>query len=348
MAFDLSYRALPPDTARLFRLLGLVPGPDFGAELATAMHGADVPSTTRMLARLVDASLLTRRAPGRYVFHDLLRLYAAELATNEDSPDRCVEAIQRMYVWYLHSARAAASVLYPEKVRLPAPACPASVVAAEFADLDAGRAWLDAERPNLVAAINAAVAGNDGEFAWLLADALRGYYWLGVDLVEWEAVASAGLAAAAAAGAPAGRAATLLSLADLCRIRSRHAEAVEHYTQAVEQAATAGWSDGEASALGNLGSAYFWLGELSKAATCYRQAYEHAVRAGRLTGQAVRLGNLGLVSWLLGDLAEAADYHTRAVELDRQVGSRHNEALDLENLGETTTRSAAWRTLAPA
>jgi DNA-binding SARP family transcriptional activator/tetratricopeptide (TPR) repeat protein len=330
-AFDLSYAALDPPARTLFRLLGLVPGPDVTAAAAAALTGGTPATAARLLDRLAAASLLSPHPPDRYACHDLLRLYAAELAADEDGS---AEAVHRLYSWYLHSSRAAGDLLYPEKARLPAPSRPEPVRVAEFADVDVTRAWLDAERANLAAATTTAAAGPEPEFAWLLADALRGYYWLGVDFVEWEVIASAGLAAADRAGATAGRAATELSLADLCRTRGRSAEAIDHYRQAVAHAAAAGWSDGEGSALGNLGSAYFWRGELSDAAAYYQRAYEFAVRTGRVGGQGVRLGNLGLVSFLLGDLTDAADYHARALEIHRRIGSRHNEALDLENLGE--------------
>src|SRR5690606_40267185 len=40
-AFDLSYARLAPDVARLFRLLGVVPGPDVTTYAAAALAGCD-------------------------------------------------------------------------------------------------------------------------------------------------------------------------------------------------------------------------------------------------------------------------------------------------------------------
>jgi hypothetical protein len=47
-AFDLSYRRLDPDTARLFGLLAVAPGPDVGLGVAAAL--ADHPELSRALA----------------------------------------------------------------------------------------------------------------------------------------------------------------------------------------------------------------------------------------------------------------------------------------------------------
>jgi hypothetical protein len=83
--FSWSYQALTPHAARLFRLLGLHPGPDIAAAAAASLAGLP-PSTVRpMLAELVRASLLAEHSPGRYAFHDLLRAYATDLAQRTDS-----------------------------------------------------------------------------------------------------------------------------------------------------------------------------------------------------------------------------------------------------------------------
>src|SRR5262249_36135753 len=80
-AFDLPPDALPPDARRLFRLLGLVPGPDFTPAAAAALAGTDPESGARLLERLAVAHAADEHAPGRYRLHDLLRHYAAERAS---------------------------------------------------------------------------------------------------------------------------------------------------------------------------------------------------------------------------------------------------------------------------
>ena len=67
-------RSAPP-AARLFRLLGLHPGPDFTAEVAAALRRTG--RRGGAAARPADGAHLVEAPPGRYALHDLLRPYAA-------------------------------------------------------------------------------------------------------------------------------------------------------------------------------------------------------------------------------------------------------------------------------
>jgi DNA-binding SARP family transcriptional activator/Tfp pilus assembly protein PilF len=331
-AFDLSYAALSAPAAQLFRLLGLVPGADFGVGLAAAMAGADPASAASLLAHLVDASLVSRTARDRFAFHDLLRLYAAERADETDGPAERAAATDRMLDWYLAGVDAGARALYPGRRRLevPVPPRPAFETRAD------ALAWLDLERSGLVAAARLAAARPaTRQAAWLLADTLRGYFWLRLHIVDWQAVADAGLAAAVAAGDPVGAAAAELCLADPYRAQGRYQDAIEHYRRAAESARAGGWDAGEGIVLTNLGMAYVWLGRLDEAARCWQRRLDIAARTGDHAGAAASLTNLGLLDLSWGRLDRAADRHLRAADLQRTVGSRQNEAIALANLAET-------------
>jgi hypothetical protein len=87
-AFGLSYADLTAGQQRLFRRLGLVPGPELDAHTAAALDGTSLDEGRRRLDELSDQHLLTEPAPGRFRLHDLLREQARALA---DAPDaRCV------------------------------------------------------------------------------------------------------------------------------------------------------------------------------------------------------------------------------------------------------------------
>src|SRR5262249_56427306 len=83
-AFDLSYRDLTADQRRLFRRLGLVPGPDIDAYAAAALDETGVESAPRRLHALYDHHLLSEPAAGRYLLHDLLRPYSPAPAPDGD------------------------------------------------------------------------------------------------------------------------------------------------------------------------------------------------------------------------------------------------------------------------
>jgi transcriptional regulator with XRE-family HTH domain len=84
--FSWSYRTLSLDAARLFRLLGLHPGPEVTARSAASLTRSPPAQVRPLLAELARAHLLTEHAPGRYAFHDLLGDYATEQATLEHPP----------------------------------------------------------------------------------------------------------------------------------------------------------------------------------------------------------------------------------------------------------------------
>ena len=83
-AFGLSYHGLDDDQRRLFRRLGLHPGPDIDAHAAAALDDVAVHRARRGLEDLYDRHLINQPAPGRYRFHDLLREHARTLAAADD------------------------------------------------------------------------------------------------------------------------------------------------------------------------------------------------------------------------------------------------------------------------
>jgi hypothetical protein len=94
--FSWSYRALPPAAARMFRLLGLHPGADISVPAAAALAQTGAAAAARLLEALADVHLLEETAPGRYRLHDLLRAYAAERATADETPEERAAALRRI------------------------------------------------------------------------------------------------------------------------------------------------------------------------------------------------------------------------------------------------------------
>ena len=108
-AFGLSYSDLTEDQQRLFRRLGLYPGPDIDAHAAAALDDTTARQARRGLEGLYDQHLITQPAPGRYRFHDLLRQHARALAA-ADNPAEPDAASGRLLDYYVDAALAAAGL----------------------------------------------------------------------------------------------------------------------------------------------------------------------------------------------------------------------------------------------
>jgi tetratricopeptide (TPR) repeat protein len=329
-AFDLSYQTQPDSARTIFRLLSLVPGPDFDIAAVTVMAAMSAPAVRDELSRLVHSHLVTDQDTGRYTQHDLLRAFGRERSDEEDTEAERSAAVGRLLNHYLGRSVGAAALAYPQVLRLPP-----QVEPVPFTDASAAVAWLDTERANLVAAIQSAAAVGPHEMAWLLADALRGYFASRRHAVDWLATADAALAAAQTARNPLGLAAAELTLGIAWRSLSRYPAATDHLTAALTHSQQAGWHEGEVSALGGLATVYGETGHLSRARDMFDHTLTLSDRLGLAANHAMHLGNRGVVRLWLGDLADAVADFTAALDRHRTSGSRTGQALMLTNLGWT-------------
>jgi NB-ARC domain-containing protein len=163
-----SYRALPPEPARAFRLLSLHAGQDISAPAAAVLIGATIPETRQLLATLTEGHLLEETGRGRYQFHDLVRVYASECAQiSEPEPERTA-AIRRLLAWYLHTADAFSRTFIPDVRHVPLdppePACGPLVFTTHRQAVD----WAQAEFSNLGPVAQQATAIGDDATAWKL------------------------------------------------------------------------------------------------------------------------------------------------------------------------------------
>ncbi|YCK39888.1 BTAD domain-containing putative transcriptional regulator [Actinomadura sp. ATCC 39365] len=327
-AFELSYAGLPEAERRLFRLLGLVRGPDITAPAAAALAGVETAEAEQLLDRLAAAHLIEEHRPYRYTCHDLLRQYAGELALRDDAPAAGVQALERLGDWYLAEAVAAAESAYPSITRLPLPATSGLRPRAE------AMAWLSAEQANLVAfALHAADAAfsvpaarrppisGPRRHAWLIADALRGHFvhHTATSLADIVAVSDAAAHAAAVENDPLGLAAAHLCAGTAALCRAAYSAARLACDLAVRHSERAGWSAGAAAAHNNAAAACHDQGELGRAIDHLVRSVELNREIGDTYGEARATGNLGAVHLECGDL-EAAERHLRdAIALHRHL-----------------------------
>ncbi|MFI9079472.1 BTAD domain-containing putative transcriptional regulator [Streptomyces sioyaensis] len=149
--FELGYGQLEPPQARAFRLLGLADGPDISLAAAAAILDLDVDAAEELLESLVDTSLLESAAPGRYRYHDLVRLYARDCAErDEQPPSERTAALSRLLDFYSATA-ANMYVLERPGDRLVDHMETTAFAGLEFADRTTALEWLFSEAGCLLA-----------------------------------------------------------------------------------------------------------------------------------------------------------------------------------------------------
>jgi DNA-binding SARP family transcriptional activator len=326
----LSYVGLTDAQRHLFRHLGLAPGPDIDAYAAAALIDTARGTASHLLEELVDHNLLVQQTPGRYRLHDLIRLYARELADCAPSQDRDA-ALGRLIDYYRHTAcRADALItLYPA----PAPADLAPVHAHAPADAAAAWAWLRTERPNLLAAARHTITWADrGRCVGLsvgVATLLR------IDGPWSTAVALHAEAAAAAhnLGDDASRAHVLLNLGDARAGTYDYSGAARDVREALELYRVLGDRHGQAAALTLSGEVRRMTGDCTGAAGDLREALELFRGLGEGRGQATALTLSGDVRRMTGDCTGAAGDLREALGLFQDLGERRGQAAALNWLG---------------
>jgi tetratricopeptide (TPR) repeat protein len=357
-AFDLSYRGLDEERARLFRLMGLHPTPDPSTEVVAALADREVAETRDLLRGLARAHLIHPAAsPGCWGMHDLIRDYATELGARDMER---IPALRRLTAHYAMSCE------HLNRVE----SCP------YFTNLREALVWADRERHTLVAV--AGLAAEIGERSVLIRMVLDLSDYLSVRQAgpESAAVNTLALDAARVLGDLESEAEILDNMGHFYRRQGQSDEAMECLENSVRLARLVGARDKEARALSHLGEVFYDTGRLEESTTVIRQALAMARElddpgllgnalhnlgvANRLSGKpdealalhledlricheltgdhiahARILDNLGITYRALGDLPAAVDHHERAIEIARGIGSGGDVGRATRNLGCT-------------
>jgi DNA-binding SARP family transcriptional activator len=339
-SFEVSYASLPGpagaaavDSARMFRLLGLWTGPSIARPAAAALAGQPGRDVAEALEVLVDAHLLETPAPDVYRFHDLLRVYAADLAHAGESGQDRLAAITRLLTWYLHAVEGAATVISPQHKRVPVGPPPPRLELPAFRTLEEALQWCEAERAGLVAATRLAAESGLPEFAWKLAAAAMSFFYRRSHWADWVMTHQAGLAGARQAGDRVAEAWMLNNLGMAYGVQ-RMPESVTFFEQALTICTELGDLEGEGRAATNLANANFELGRFEEALAMAEQALVVQRRAGQRYGEGIALGNIGGACQHLGRFGQAITHLEEALVIFRELGERDAEASSLGDLGD--------------
>lgn len=331
--FSWSYQLLSPQAGQLFRLLALHPGPDCSVAAAAGLIGRSPGETVAALAEIGAAHLTAEPAPGRYAFHDLLRVYAGELVTEIDGRSVRDAAVIRTLDHYLHTAQRATALIAPAWVPVAA-GRPADGVRPEpLRDNDEAKEWFEAEFQVLLGVIGLAVETGHDRYAWQIPWTLRTFldrrgHWHEMQSTHRTALAAARRADDATAEAIARRGLGRAAL----RLRDFQAS-LRHTSQALGIHAASGDRLGQANAHYDLALVAEQQGDHARALRHAQQALKHFEAAGSPAARANSLNTVGWFHALAGGHREALEYCTRALELFQGLDDAAGEAGTWDSVG---------------
>jgi tetratricopeptide (TPR) repeat protein len=369
-----SFTSVQAQYVRSFELLALAPGPDISVSAAASLTALPAKQVGSMLRTFERMSLLEQRTAGRYRMHDLIRLFAADLAYRDQQNSELKAALRRLVDFYLHTAIAGDKLLTPYRSPIepdePVPGCQ------PLSPDDAGStlAWFDAEHHNLRATQQLALAWEWDTAVWQLAWALDTFHNRHGHPRDRLAFWRAGLSAAERLGDVATQTRAHRLLGHACSFVGLHAEAAEHLEHALAAAKVADDLPGqahthrvlamalerqekdeqalehathalrlfqalqmpvwEAAAINQVGMVYGRLGRPDEARTCCETALELFRRHRHRQGEAATLDSLGCLAHAAGRFHEAVDYFDRALGLFRELHDTFQEAGTLGRLSQ--------------
>jgi DNA-binding SARP family transcriptional activator len=331
--FSWSYKQLDPPAARLFRLLGLHPGPDISAAAAASMAGLPLDEGRRGLVELTRAHLLAEHVPGRFSCHDLLRAYAAELTQSTDSEAERRAATGRMLDHYLHTAHSAAMQARSINSPLMLAALSPGAGAERISDAGQALAWFEAERLVLMAATGRALEAGFDTHAWQLVWTQSDFFDMRGRWHDWTVAEQIALAATQRLGDRGAQASVHQRFGYASGRIGRYEDAHAHLGLALSIHHERGDHAGQAYVHNSLAITLSLQGRQEEALRHARQSLTSYTAADDRPGQAQALNSVGWLNAVVGDHVQALSYCEQSLDLFRDLGSAEGEASALDSLG---------------
>ena len=336
--FSWSYQSLSEPAARMFRLLGVCPGPDVSVAAAASLAALPVAEAQSALRELVRAHLADEHKPGRFAVHDLLRVYGAEQARAIDGGVSLGEADLRLLDHYLRTGHAGALLLAPSRDCGELPPPRAGVIAEPPTTQDAALAWFAAERRPLLAAAARAAERGLVPYCWQLPWVMSPYLISAGHWVDFAATQRAALAAARAAGDRRGVGHALYLLAYALDLGGDGDGAEAHLRQALAVFTETGDEDSQGLVLHGIAHTLQTRGELDAALPIALEALRLRSQRGSPAVVAATENAVGAICARLGLHAHALEHCRSALAAARAGGARLQEGDALSSLGLTYSR----------
>jgi tetratricopeptide (TPR) repeat protein len=330
-ALAVSVDDLPTDRRRMFRRLGLHPGPDIDAGAAAALDGVDLGRAETLLEDLLDDHLLIQAVPRRYRFHDLVRAYAAGLQRAEEPDRENRECLDRLFEHYLGTADGATAVLHPARRGSPPPGT-------AFPTPQKALAWLNAERGNLSAVSAHAAKSGRPDIAIGLSAVLFPYLDHGGHWDDALKVHDLARDLARRGGDRAAEVDALMRIGETIHRMGPEGAATQYFRTALDHYLETNELAKQARALVCLGMAHWHSGPFNIAADFLRRALAIQRRLGDTAAEADALDSLGMVLERQGRDDEAAVVFRDALPLFQEHNDRTGEAGVLDSLGCIASR----------
>ena len=369
-----SYEQLSEPAARMFRLLGLHPGPDVSVAATASLAGVSRPDATAALRELTRTHVVAEYQPGRFAFHDLLRAYAFQQAEAVDTEAERAATVRRCLAHYLQTAHAGA--LQVNRVRKPIDLPPPEpgAMPEEFSGRTQALAWFDAESPVMFNLLAHAISAHDDESVWQLVWTLapflyrRGrwhecigiqrlslraaqrlgdpiglghaHYELGRGLVNIGDFAAAephlskALDIFGQLGDRANEATVHQGFGHLFEQQGRYAQSLVHAREALRVVREIGPDQTVASIENSVGWLYAHLGQYEEALTYCQRSLKFQRQIGHRAGEADTWDSLGYTHSRMNDYEQAAECYSQAVEAFHEIGDRFHEAGSAIGLGD--------------
>jgi tetratricopeptide (TPR) repeat protein/transcriptional regulator with XRE-family HTH domain len=333
--FSWSYTALSSRAARLFRLLGLHPGPDINLYAAASLAGLPEHDSRSVLSELTRAHLLEEHAVGRYQFHDLLSTYAVEEARLEENEPQQQAALHRVLDYYLYTSIAALRYLNPYRkpitLEIPQP----EIVPHQITSYEHALEWFTAEHTVLLAAINHAAASGFDAHAWQLPWVLVTFLYRRGHWRDYTATQQIAVAAADRLGNHTAKAHAHRELGHAYTHLGRYADALTCLQQALTFYLNLDDPEGQARTHLALSLVYERQDQLSQTLIHAQYTLDLSYACGNHAWQARALNVLGWSQTRLGNHQQALAYCQKALELYRNLDDRVGVAETLDSLGYT-------------